>query len=799
MSFVHSALFWGGIGLVSIPIIIHLITRRRFRRLDWAAMEFLLEAMRRNRRRIRLEQLILLLCRVALVALIVLAVARPHLSRDEFGWMSGPFRSEEKVFVLDDSLSTAHVEAGRRSLDRGIEAMLASIERVSAGGARDPVTVIRCSSASSPIVAAAAVDATRLGDLRRTFGGGSFRPTAVRMDLAAVLEDLATSSREERGRVVHVLTDLCSADWTDDEGEADAAITRALERLAGTTEAPTNTRVVVVDIGPSSRDNLAVTDLAVETRNPTAGVPVDLRIELTNFGKVSQRGVGLRLRTEDSLTPAARVAEIASGETVQVRVPHTFPEPGIRWVEAEIDGSLDGLAADDVRRLAVQVVSEVDVLVVDGEPSGVFGEGESDFLAHALRPRGEVRSEFAPTIAVETNLPTDDLERFGAVFLANVPSIPGEFAAALASYVREGGGLVIFTGDQVDANVYARALGPGTPEQPGPDVLAAAIGDPIGDPARPVSVDPDLTHPFFARAAGGSDESFRLIDVERFTALEPLPDARVAARLTDADRSPLVVERQVGRGQSLLVAVPADVEWSNWPTNLTYLPVLHETLRVVARRIGSELNRIAGTPIEVRVDLAEYQREARLRGPDFPASPERRLLASPVAPDTAADTAATGETTGDGDENGGDAGATGTPGERATTDSEFVLRLDDTRTSGVYTLVLKTVSGEEETRRLAVNPDPAESDLTRIPPDRLAALYAQSGLTVVRDPAAALSDDRGRFEIADAILIAFLLLLFVEGTLAWLFAHHHRRSGADAGTQGASTGAPGGLPRGGAR
>ena len=52
-AFVHGPLFWGGIGLLSIPIILHIINRRRFRRLDWAAMEFLLEALRRNRRRFK--------------------------------------------------------------------------------------------------------------------------------------------------------------------------------------------------------------------------------------------------------------------------------------------------------------------------------------------------------------------------------------------------------------------------------------------------------------------------------------------------------------------------------------------------------------------------------------------------------------------------------------------------------------------------------------------------------------------------------------------------------------------------
>ncbi len=76
---VSPGLFLGGAALVSSPIIIHLINKRKFKTVDWAAMEFLLEADKRNRRRIRLENLILLLLRCLAVILIGLLVARPYL------------------------------------------------------------------------------------------------------------------------------------------------------------------------------------------------------------------------------------------------------------------------------------------------------------------------------------------------------------------------------------------------------------------------------------------------------------------------------------------------------------------------------------------------------------------------------------------------------------------------------------------------------------------------------------------------------------------------------------------------
>src|ERR1041384_353470 len=65
-----------GGALISSPIIIHLINRMRFKRLRWAAMEFLLKSQKRNRRRLIIEQMILLLLRILLVLLVGFLVAR---------------------------------------------------------------------------------------------------------------------------------------------------------------------------------------------------------------------------------------------------------------------------------------------------------------------------------------------------------------------------------------------------------------------------------------------------------------------------------------------------------------------------------------------------------------------------------------------------------------------------------------------------------------------------------------------------------------------------------------------------
>src|SRR5271156_4749949 len=100
LSFLNPMLLWGLV-LASIPLIIHLLFRRKFRRVDWAPMRYLKLSMQR----IRLEQLLLLLLRTLAILLLFFLVARPLLHASGLGsWLSGRSRASQ-ILVVDDSLS----------------------------------------------------------------------------------------------------------------------------------------------------------------------------------------------------------------------------------------------------------------------------------------------------------------------------------------------------------------------------------------------------------------------------------------------------------------------------------------------------------------------------------------------------------------------------------------------------------------------------------------------------------------------------------------------------------------------
>src|SRR5262245_14050947 len=103
LAFVHPALLWG-LTLGALPILLHLLQRRRYRVRRWAAMEFLRASVRRSSRRLRIEQWLLLLLRALILILAALALARPVWHAARWGWF-GTRAAAHVVVVLDDSYS----------------------------------------------------------------------------------------------------------------------------------------------------------------------------------------------------------------------------------------------------------------------------------------------------------------------------------------------------------------------------------------------------------------------------------------------------------------------------------------------------------------------------------------------------------------------------------------------------------------------------------------------------------------------------------------------------------------------
>ena len=204
--------FFAGTAAVAAPIIIHLLNRRRFKRIDWAAMDFLLEAQRLNRRRVKLEELILLLLRCLAMILIGLMIARPSLDINVSGLLKAG--QTERVIVLDDSLSMATVGKSGSSINKASEILQKGIKSLSNMNSQDIISVVRTTDPNKFSPNGLPLTESSIGELLDEFK--NLEVTDSRGELHSALSTVEKSFNSEKtnfNKVVYVLTDLRRMDW----------------------------------------------------------------------------------------------------------------------------------------------------------------------------------------------------------------------------------------------------------------------------------------------------------------------------------------------------------------------------------------------------------------------------------------------------------------------------------------------------------------------------------------------------------------------------------------------------------
>ena len=251
-AFLAPAFAVAGLALAGLPILIHLLNRRRYKVVDWAAMEFLLRAMRKNRRRVRFEQWLLLATRCLVLALLGLALSRP-LGCDANSAAAFGGRTGLHVFVIDNGFSMAYHPPGRAGgrshLEQAKVLVDAVLDRLSSGG--ESVAVV---TAGHP---AAGVIARPTYDLQQARGiVGRIPQTYAAADMAAALRlaaDLARTEDRQPNRFLYVLTDATAAAWQGGDAAAVKQLGPDLSRLY---------RVVTVsNLSRGPQWNQAVTDV----------------------------------------------------------------------------------------------------------------------------------------------------------------------------------------------------------------------------------------------------------------------------------------------------------------------------------------------------------------------------------------------------------------------------------------------------------------------------------------------------------------------------------------------------------
>ncbi|HEV3024821.1 MAG TPA: BatA domain-containing protein [Pirellulales bacterium] len=560
---------------VAVPVLIHLLFRRRARVVEIGTLRFLRIVVQDNAHRRKLRRWLLLALRVAGLLLLALVFARPYWSQT--GRSS---QDHELIVLIDQSASMDARENGPSAFARAQDAAA----KLLAGTAEGTVTHLAYFDARGVFPAEDLRDVSDRGQRARSAGGlrvdhrrrPGFAGTDYTTALAWARDLLAQSHRTSRRLVL--MTDL----------------QRSGLGHTPVKDFPNDVEIELIDVGKPLARNLAIDDVQVRSRDIRPGQPLVVVARVLNAGAFTVRKVPVKFelsgggRKYEERTTVTLVA--GSREVVHFEV--VSPLPGLYQGFVEVEGG-DPLKADDRRWLAFDARAVDRVLLVDGEPGVSVFTNETYYLEAALRLRpGVERNEFRFTATPyePQRVPADhgenwpDLAPYRVVVLANVASLAGDHVSSLAEYVAEGGSLLWFLGDQVRPTAYEPLDRLG--------LVPGSVAE-ISDRGVYRFETWDKEHPIFRTLSDPQHGDLRSVRLQRIVELKPDSQSRVLA--SDQDGHPLVVEGRLGKGKILLAAMAADRDWGDWPTNRLYLPLVHQAVGYLAGRL-SDAQRVAERP-----------------------------------------------------------------------------------------------------------------------------------------------------------------------------------------------------------
>ncbi|HAH49314.1 BatA domain-containing protein [Gimesia sp.] len=747
--FVNSALVSTGALMIAAPIIIHLINRFQYKRVQFAAMEFLLQSQQTNQRRVLIEQLLLLLLRIILIICLLLLIGRLILDPNQMSMFHGA--KSHHVIVLDDSGSMRNAWGEQTAFKEGLQV----IRKIASEGTNRPNTekfsLIVLSRADAPLFLQRDINEELINELDAKLS--NLTCSHQSLDLNPGLEAAVDLLNEDRAiiKTLHLISDFRKSDWQEKKGVA-----ATIEKLSNS-----DTAINLIKTVPDSQSNLAITELSGATEVAAVDVPLRLRISLKNFGEQVAEDVRVSAFVDQNKLPMSIVFDkIEAGSEISQDFDVVFNKPGLHQVNVSLTN--DALEGDNDRYMAINVKPSNPVLIVDGNPSG----NEWMYIQTAIAPDA-FTTGFAPSVENVDYLRRHPLNQFKNIYLLNIAELPLDAIAALENFVSEGGGLIWFAGPSLQPLFYNEKL-----YKEGNGLFPAPLEiSPRELPTRESNTTVDLNvsdHPLFSVFAGQDNPLIEAVTISRYfpiseqwlqTKADKASGVNVIATLRN--QAPLILEHRLGKGRIITCLTSAGPvmtnegePWNSWALNPSYIVFQLELQKYLVQSRSHEQAEIAGAPIPFSLDASLFADEIEIQTPVTQGGRTIRLKATPAQQ----------------------------PDQTDSSTLQLVTVYRDTDQPGVYTVQLKRQDQTIEPRMYAFNFPVSESNLELATTDELMQELGNSKQIQIQEPGEfqwIQGQEAGR-EITNALLLILFILLVCEQLLAYRLSYHPKTAGAAA-------------------
>jgi hypothetical protein len=690
------------------PLIIHLISRQRARKLLISTLRFLFQTDRKTARKHKLVDILVLILRTALLIFLSLALAKPFLQPRRQAGDLAPAETAWAI-VLDDSYSMGLVQEGLTIFDRAVAAATDVLKNIPEG---DEIQVILTSGRRPEGLSASTYRGRAAIEALHRLDGPSYTDAQAASGLEQGLKFLEGAHHPNRALVL--ISDF-----------QETALRDAIASFASRKDLPKATAFYWLDIGQAAEGNTAVQSVRVYQAMPFVGLPMRVRAAVVNYGDKPAR------QTASLWIGASKIesqeVDIAADALNEVEFQHVPLEAGNVAGEVRLEG--DALPADNRGYFCWHVTGRVQVVVVHGS-QGKGGRWDDVFFLKSVlepvvedakggRPRG-LKVDYVN----ENETSKINWQDYQIAFVVGVDRVPTDLAAKLEQFAKRGGSVIVFGGSGASAT---RASSPEDADVALLGVVAGDVRTETFESTRTLTLGQmDEQHPIFRTLSRTAAANLSVIEFYAYRRLSGAAlggASRVVASYDNGD--PFLVERRTGNGRVIVFETRCHSDWSNLPIRPLFLPLIYETMKYcVVSQLGLLADLAPGATF--RYALPEGAKYSRAMVKD----PEGRLRSYPL-------------------------------GEGKT--DLIVERLDK---PGIYRIYFQ--SGDAETESIvAVNVNPDEGRIVRLDNDEVAKKLADAHVRVYSSSSSLAGTLRRQRE--GLALRAFLLYLAAACFLAECF------------------------------
>jgi len=589
--------------LITVPWLIHILNRRRYRREPWAAMQFLVAADTRHRRRLRIEKWILLFLRTLLIAAIPLAAARPYVTSSVLADTSGVRR--HRILLLDDSLSMqARHDESNTCFDLAVDQ---ARRLVNTFDPDEPVTLItltepdqpaliRCQNRRSIIDALSMLSATNQRD----------DPVAAINAARELLDDTVGAALPAGA---YLISDLPRSTWSNRYNGGAWPVIDAAKRLGA------RATLTLIHCTPADTANVALTQLEPVRTTFERGAPLRLMARIDNFSLQPVSGIELEITSDGRILRRLSVPAIKPGTRIELPVSVVPTQAGDVTLEAHIrQPRPDALPVDDSRFAVTGWGRAVNVLIVENFDGADNAVGSGAYLAAALAP---VRAIDPPTWINADRISPDQistqvLDDYRLVALCDVSRLEPAAWHRLTAYVRHGGALLVSAGEAMDRTHYNSYAADSQPLLP---AHFGAITEPAkGDAPWRIARTAPAKRLINAFAAADDTSLFRAT-LQRLIHLQPL-DPLHDVLLATTDNRPLLIAGRHGAGRVAVWASTLDMRWNNLPARGDFVALAQQLVAELVPLNAYPRNSLAGERYRRPLRAEELMQSVRWLQPD---------------------------------------------------------------------------------------------------------------------------------------------------------------------------------------